>query len=305
MSAGLAILGAARPLPQQQGDRRRRGGDDGGWRVTSGGAAVTSGDERRARRIAWLVFAALGAALAAVDAASIVDERTRIGRPVEGWEPWLWEFSSLAGFLLVAPLVFRASQRLRPPVWSWPAAIAVHVLLSGLTSLAHVAIMFGLRHSLYWAAGDAYDGDPIAQVLVFEYRKDALTYVGLVLLPHIVRRFVGGGAAAEPQPEAGHRIEVRDGSRVVWLAPEDVEWAQAAGNYVELHGAFGSLLHRATLSALEAELEPFGFRRVHRSRIVRAAAVRSIAGRASGDFEVTLTSGETVAGSRRFRDRLG
>lgn len=272
--------------------------------MTSGGAAVTNGDERRARRIAWLVFAALGAALAAVDAASIVDERVRIGRPVEAWEPWLWEFSSLAGFLLVAPVVFRMAQRLRPPFLPWPAAFALHILLSGATSLAHVAIMLALRHSAYWVAGDVYGGDPLPQMLVFEYRKDALTYVGLVLLPHVAARFLKAApAAAEARSE--QRIEVRDGSRTVWLAPEDIEWAQAAGNYVELHGAFGSLLHRATLAALEAELEPFGFRRVHRSRIVRAAAVRAIAGRPSGDFEVTLASGETVAGSRRFRDRLG
>lgn len=266
---------------------------------------MTNGDERRARRIAWLVFAALGTALAAVDAASIVDERVRIGRPVEAWEPWLWEFSSLAGFLLVAPVVFRIAQRLRPPFLPWPAALALHILLSGATSLAHVAIMLALRHFTYWAAGDSYGGDPLAEMLLFEYRKDALTYVALVLLPHIAARFLKGVPPAAADAKPGHRIEVRDGSRTVWLAPDDIEWAQAAGNYVELHGAFGTLLHRATLAKLEAELEPFGFRRVHRSRIVRAAAVRAIAGRPSGDFEVTLSSGETVAGSRRFRDRLG
>jgi hypothetical protein len=273
--------------------------------VTSGGGGVTDGGERRARRVAWLAFAALGAALAAVDAISIADERARIGRPVEDWEPWLWEFSSLAGFLLIAPLVFRGAQRLRPPRLSWPAALALHLLLSALASLAHIAVMLGLRHAVYWIAGDAYGGSPLGEMIIYEYRKDLLTYALLLVLPNVAARFLKAGPpAAAPAPEESYRIEVRDGARTVWLAPEDVEWAQAAGNYVELHGVFGTLLHRHTLAALAAELEPHGFRRVHRSRIVRAAAIRSIEGRPSGDFDVTLSSGALIAGSRRFRANL-
>jgi hypothetical protein len=37
---------------------------------------------------------------------------------------------------------------------------------------------------------------------------------------------------------------------------------------------------------------------------VRSSAVRSIETRPSGDFDVTLESGERLAGSRRFRGRL-
>lgn len=273
--------------------------------MTSGGGGVTDGGERRARRIAWLAFAALGAALAAVDAISIADERARIGRAVEAWEPWLWEFSSLAGFLLIAPLVFRAAQRLRPPRLSWPPALGVHLALSAVASLAHVGVMLALRHSVYWAAGGEYGGSPLSQMIVYEYRKDLLTYALLALLPHVVARFLKVDPPPPEQAEPGYRVEVRDGARTVWLAPEDVEWAQAAGNYVELHGVFGTLLHRRTLAALAAELEPHGFRRVHRSRIVRTAAIRSIEGRPSGDFDVTLASGALIAGSRRFRANLG
>jgi DNA-binding LytR/AlgR family response regulator len=139
-------------------------------------------------------------------------------------------------------------------------------------------------------------------VLLYEYRKDLLTYAVLALLLTLARRFAAPAAA--PPPDAGFRLEVRDGSRTSWLAPEDIEWAQAAGNYVELHGRFGTRLHRETLATLEATLAPHGFRRIHRSRLVRAAAVREVEGKASGDFEVTLESGERLAGSRRFRARL-
>ena len=111
-------------------------------------------------------------------------------------------------------------------------------------------------------------------------------------------------AAAPALAAAPFRIEVRDGSRTSWLAPEDVEWAQAAGNYVELNGPFGTLLHRRTLAALAAELAPHGFVRIQRSRIVCKAAIVGTETRPSGDFELTLASGAKLGGSRRYRENL-
>jgi DNA-binding LytR/AlgR family response regulator len=62
-------------------------------------------------------------------------------------------------------------------------------------------------------------------------------------------------------------------------------------------------LHRATLAAVEAELGA-GFVRVHRSRLVRRAAIRRIETDRSGDFTMTLASGAVARGSRRFRATL-
>lgn len=275
--------------------------------VTSGGWSGTSGVDRRAPLVAFAIFFAVGLAFAVVNALSEIDERARLGRPVETWEPWCWELTSLAGLLIVAPAVFAASQRLRPPRLSLPATLAVHLALSVPFSVAHVAIMIALRHAAYAALGDSYQSAGGAlEVLVYEYRKDLISYAVLALLPHVAARLAtprdtGPAAAAA----AEHRIEVRDGSRTVRLAPADIEWAQAAGNYVELFGAFGTLLHRRTLAALEEELRPHGFSRVHRSRIVRAASIAAIETRPSGDFDVTLASGARIAGSRRYRANLG
>jgi DNA-binding LytR/AlgR family response regulator len=107
-----------------------------------------------------------------------------------------------------------------------------------------------------------------------------------------------------PAIKERYRIEVRDGSRTRWLDPADVDWAQAAGNYVEIFGAFGTILHRRTLAALAEELKPHGFARIHRSRIVRKAAITATETRSSGDFDVILASGATIGGSRRYRDEL-
>jgi hypothetical protein len=271
--------------------------------VTSGGNTGTSGGERRARTAALIAFAAVGLGFASVNALSELDERSRVGLAVDPWEPWAWELTSLAGFLLLAPLVFFISQRLRPPRLSWPASITLFALISVPVSLTHSAIMIALRHLTYAALGETYRGaGPLLDVLVYEYRKDLLTYALLLLLPnvaaHLLQRPAQGGGAADT------RIEVRDGSRTIWLSPGEIDWAQAAGNYVELHGAFGTLLHRRTLAALEQELAPHGFVRIHRSRIVRSGAVSSVETKSSGDFDARLASGDILGGSRRFRANL-
>ena len=276
--------------------------------MTNGGAAGTSGGWRDSPRgrmaAAWLAVAGFGLLHVVVNAASVMDERRRAGQPTDPWEPWLWEGSSTFVWLMLLPLIFLAARRLQPPRFPIGAAAGLHLLLTVPVSLAHVGLMNAIRVGIYAALGERYaPRQPLLEILLYEYRKDVITYALMVafflLFERVVRPQPAPGAAA---PD--YRIEVRDGSRTRWIAPEDVEWAQAAGNYVELHGAFGTLLHRQTLAALEAELADHGFVRVHRSRLVRAGAVQSIETRQSGDFELVLASGERIAGSRRFRDRL-
>lgn len=75
-----------------------------------------------------------------------------------------------------------------------------------------------------------------------------------------------------------------------------------SGNYVEFALASGQKhLIRTTLQAEEERLKPVGFVRIHRTRLVNAARLRRIATRASGDFEVEMDTGESLAGSRRYR----
>ena len=271
--------------------------------VTNGGDSVASGD-RQARRLALAIYLAVGLAFAVVNALSELDERSRAGQRVEIWEPWCWELTSLASFLMLVPFIFHLSGRLWPPRIPWPAVVAVHLLLSVPASLAHSLIMIGLRQAIYATLGGhyGYGSDDLGAVLLYEYRKDLISYAVLVALPHVARRLLEGRHPPLEAPR--HRIEVRDGSRTRWLDPGEVDWAQAAGNYVELFGSFGTILHRRTLAALAQELRPHGFARIHRSRIVRKTAIAATENKPSGDFDVILANGVTIGGSRRYRDEL-
>jgi DNA-binding LytR/AlgR family response regulator len=274
--------------------------------VTSGGHSGASGGRR-----VWVAGCALIGMFVTlhtiVNSSSLIDEFARDGDKVPHWVPWTLEISSAIAWLIAMPLIAVAALRLRPPRLSWPATIVAHLLLTVAVSLIHVTIMVELRELAYALRGVDYRfGSDLAATFVYEWRKDAVDYVTLALA-FLTIDWLAGRAENElaPAPAGGpKRIEIRVGSRTTWLAPDDIVWAEAAGNYVELHTADGSLLHRSTLAALERELAPHGFARIHRSRLVRREAVREVETNASGDFDATLANGARVSGSRRYRAAL-
>lgn len=278
--------------------------------MTNGGRDGTSGGTAEPWRLPpWLPFAimiAFGLVEASVTALSVIDDHAAMGHRLEPWRPWVWELTSVAGWLAMLPFIMLAVSRIRPPRFGWPATVALHLALTVPVSLGHVGVMTGLRHLIYAAQGLVYRlRAELPADLLYEYRKDVPDYLLIAAMLLILERLLRP-ASIEPAaaPATSPKIEVRDGSRTVWLAPADILWAEAAGNYVELHTTAGDLLHRTSLAALERELAPHGFARIHRSRLVRREAVRAVETNASGDFEAVLANGAKVGGSRRYRSQL-
>jgi two-component system LytT family response regulator len=117
-------------------------------------------------------------------------------------------------------------------------------------------------------------------------------------------------ANAPPTPGAAgrraiDRIVLKDAHRVRLLPVDQVVWIEAEGMYVRLHTrAQASHLHRASLSSLEAALDPQQFVRIHRSAIVNIDMVAELRQDAHGDYVAVLRTGSEVRVGRRFRDRL-
>lgn len=112
------------------------------------------------------------------------------------------------------------------------------------------------------------------------------------------------GATAEA-PRAGlGRLVARDGERYVLVKPQDIDWIQAAANYVRLHVGARVYQMRGTMNDLEARLDARQFARIHRSTIVNIDRIKDIAPEWHGDYDVTLTTGEVLKLSRTYRDRL-
>jgi len=245
--------------------------------------------------IALLLFAL-------VNTFSVLDEVKGAGRRLAFWEPLVWEMSSIAVVLAMLPACLALVRRFWPLDPPWPRAVAIH--LGGLLvfALVHITAMGVLRWAIYVPLGGYYAPfSPLGNFL-YEFRKDALGYAGFVFLYVLWRRQRARPDTA-PSPEPG-AIEVRDGARRHFVPLDEVAWIEAAGNYVELHRGRTPILHRAPLSEMERQLEGVGFIRIHRSRLVRRAAIAQVESKPSGDYLVRLADGRELAGSRRYRRPL-
>lgn len=272
--------------------------------MTDGAEPVTSG-KPGFRLGPWGLIVLFTLPIGVVNATSVLIEMRRVNVAINPLEPFLWEFSSAFVLVAMAPLVGRAVRR-------WPlegnglwASLAIHAALTVPFSLVHVGAMLALRKLAYVIMGGTYDffGGGIGLTLLYEWRKDVITYaifVGVFAAASWLERH--READQTPPPE---KIEVREGGRTLYLPAAEIRFVEAAGNYVELHTAGATHLIRGTLAAWEQRLVPLGFARIHRSRLVNKAHIAALEPTGSGDFEVTLTDGRKLQGSRRFRAAFG
>jgi two-component system LytT family response regulator len=98
------------------------------------------------------------------------------------------------------------------------------------------------------------------------------------------------------------RIPVKEKNGIVFVPVDGILWIEAADKYVELHTTERSYLARQTIQSVEESLDPKQFVRIHRSTIVRKAAVRGLHPLFHGDYLVRLNNGTELTLSRSFRE---
>jgi two-component system LytT family response regulator len=120
----------------------------------------------------------------------------------------------------------------------------------------------------------------------------------------------------EIEPETYHQITghpprrfasmlpIRVGRETLRLDVSQIDWIDAAGDYMCVHAAGQTHVLRATMKELESMLDPQVFQRVHRSTIVNLARVRSLRPHLNGECFLRLQSGQEVKLSRSFRDKV-
>lgn len=108
--------------------------------------------------------------------------------------------------------------------------------------------------------------------------------------------------AARPAPPA--RLLLRDGDGTQVLAMAQIDWIEAAGNYLCIRSQGRTHVQRCTLSQMERRLDPQRFQRIHRSRIVNVDRIARLVPQFNGDHTVVLHDGTELALSRTYREAL-
>jgi two-component system, LytTR family, response regulator len=112
----------------------------------------------------------------------------------------------------------------------------------------------------------------------------------------------GLGALRDQSDRWLSRIPIKEKNGIIFVLVEGIVWIDAADKYVELHTADRTYLARQTIQSLEETLDPKQFVRIHRSTIVRKAAVRGLHPLFHGDYLVRLNNGTELTLSRNFRE---
>ncbi len=262
----------------------------------------------------WLIYvpvAAVALAIGFVNALLTADDIARRGGVYDVHTPLLWEMTSIAVILVLAPVLLGAVRRIRAES-RWPVRIALAIAVIVAFSAVHITGMVGLRKSVLWMLGGAYDFRFSLATVLYEFRKDIVTCLliggGMWLIDS--RREAQRSQAPEPATAAlpvgaPHMVWLRDGSTRIRIEPRDIIWISSAGNYVEYCLAGGTNhLVRGTLAAAETQLARFNLARVHRTRLANLDRVTGMEMKPSGDFELTFDTGQTVQGSRRYRSAV-
>lgn len=100
------------------------------------------------------------------------------------------------------------------------------------------------------------------------------------------------------------RLIVKTNGRIIFLRTEEIDWMEAAGNYVKLHTGTETHLLRETMNNLEEQLDPRHFIRIHRSTIINIDKIKELQPYFNGEYTVTLMNNTTLILSRGYRDNF-
>jgi two-component system LytT family response regulator len=110
--------------------------------------------------------------------------------------------------------------------------------------------------------------------------------------------------SAERQSRSDRRLVVKAGGRIVFLNFDEIDWVEAAANYVKINVAKQSYLLRKGIGEIEERLGPTQFVRIHRSVIVNIKRIKELQPVNSGEYIVVLKDGKELSCSRGYRAGL-
>jgi len=208
---------------------------------------------------------------------------------------YLWGLFSL--------LVVRLARRFQVDRASFGRHFFIHLGASLDLALLHLVAVVGTQDLLHTAAGESYS---FAQQLVDDFTLffhwDVLIYWAVVAIVHAYDYHHALEQRRVARP--ADRLLVEDDGRSFSVRTADVDWIEAAKNYVRLHVGDRTHLLRSTLAALEQRLDPERFRRINRSALVNLDRVRELQPWFHGDAIIILHTGTRVTLSRRYRHNL-
>ena len=105
------------------------------------------------------------------------------------------------------------------------------------------------------------------------------------------------------KPDSG-TLQICDSGQTHEIGHDEIDWIDAAGDYMCIHVGSRTLVARMTMESLEKQLSQNDFVRIHRSTIVNVRRVMGLTSLRNGDLSLSIQGGSQLRASRRYSKKL-
>ena len=137
-----------------------------------------------------------------------------------------------------------------------------------------------------------------------EFRSDPSLKGRLISASRQIQKLADDAMPADSERADPGRLAVRDGRETELVTINEIDWVDAAGDYMCLHVGGKTHIMRSTMKELLAKLPERDFVRIHRSTIVNIRRVTSVSSLSKGEFRLQLGSETSLKVSRNYRKSI-
>ncbi|OJJ22198.1 hypothetical protein BKI52_09165 [marine bacterium AO1-C] len=99
-------------------------------------------------------------------------------------------------------------------------------------------------------------------------------------------------------------LVLKEKGRDILIEPEEIYYAESYGNYVKLHLDNRFYLYRSTMQAIENQLNPRFFIRIHRSYLVHSLYIRQVTYEGNAEYTFLLKNGAKLLSGRKYKAQV-
>jgi|tagenome__1003787_1003787.scaffolds.fasta_scaffold20942600_2 LytTr DNA-binding domain len=223
-------------------------------------------------------------------------------------------------WIISLPVLWRLGERFPLTRENWIRPLAIHLLAAVLVGALLVPFRIALdllpgvgmlpREALFTYYAATLPARSVILYAVFLAASQAALFYGDSLRHAKLAADLRDKVAelienASGKDRAFHEsFTLRESGRIFALPVEQIDWIEAAGNYVSLHVNGRTHLLRETMNAIESKLDPERFVRVQRSAIVQVDRVQELRIIGGGRLAVVLRPGAEIVLGRAGKQKL-
>lgn len=222
------------------------------------------------------------------------------------WLPTTIEFAiNYYSWVGIAALIVWLGKTFRLQGGKWLSNLAIHVAAAVVFAVLHLGIIATTLKSIKPLAMPGFDWlDTFAWAALQLFHFECLMYWGVLGLSYGFEHYAHKQTADQEPPPFLTKLSIKNNGHTRLLQAAQIDWLEAADNYINIHVGKTSFMLREKMHVLETKLDPRHFQRVHRSAIVNVGRIKEFVRSENGNYMIVLDTGHNLPVSRRRREQI-